>query len=112
MKYLPLVLTAIFDIALTGCNKDYTEECDSFCSKIETCGIPIAMENCTTNCNTDMSEKADPSCQLAFEALHSCFENNTCEEILDEEKNPCGVETTAWLTSCMDFMTSTAPAED
>ena len=112
MKYLPLALTTLFLIALTGCNKDYTEECDSFCSKIETCGIPVMMENCTTNCNTDMSEKADLTCQLAFEALHSCFEDNTCEDILDEEKNACGTETTAWLAACMDFITSTTPAEE
>ena len=104
MKFLPLTLATFFLIALPNCNKDYTEACDSFCSKIETCGLPIKMADCKSDCNTDISEKADATCQISFEALNTCFENNTCEDILNEETNPCGTETTAWLAACAELM--------
>ena len=111
MKFLPLTLFFLLLIALTSCSKDYTEECESFCSKIETCGLSVMMTDCKNDCNTDMSEKADITCQLSFEALNTCFEDNTCADILDEDKNVCGDVTTAWLVACIDFITGESPSE-
>ncbi len=104
MQLIQLLIACSITLLLFACSADYTEECDTFCSKIETCGLPIQVTNCKTDCNEDISDDADLVCQTSFEALATCFDKNTCEDILDEDAGSCTVETTAWLANCAEYM--------